>query len=211
MPRQSPRKPVHSRDAEATRGRILGAVGRLLVREGFGALGVNAVAREAGIDKVLIYRYFGGIDQLLEAWGSGSDFWPSVADILGDEPEADPAALAAGMLSRHLQALRARPHTLEIMAWEAVTRHPLTRILDEVREARAEQLIQALPPGLQDAGVDLPAIAALLGAGMQHLLLRSRTVEQFNGVSIASPEGWARIEGALQAICRALLENSSPR
>ena len=38
------------RDAQATRGRILAAVGSLLVREGFGALGVNAVARAAGVD-----------------------------------------------------------------------------------------------------------------------------------------------------------------
>lgn len=201
----------HARDAEATRGRILDAVGRLLVREGFGALGVNAVAREAGVDKVLIYRYFGGLDQLLEAWGNTSDFWPSVAEILGETPEEDPAALAAGMLRRHLQALRRRPHTLEVMAWEAVTRHPLTRILDGIRETRAEQLVEALPPQLGDLEVDLPAISALLSAGMQHLLLRSRTVTLFNGVPIASEEGWRRIEAALQTLCQALLKPEAPR
>lgn len=205
MPAPVRTKPVRSRDAEATRDRILAAVGRLLVREGFGALGVNAVAREAQVDKVLIYRYFGGIDPLLEAWGSASDFWPSVEEILGDGPEAEPGDFAAGMLSRHIEALRARPHTLEVMAWEAVTRHPLTRILDRIRETRSQQLMEALPPGLRESALDLPAISALLGAGMQHLLLRSRTVETFNGVPIARPEGWSRIESALQTLCRALL------
>ena len=209
MRSSSQANPVKSRDAAATRGRILDAVGSLLVREGFGALGVNAVAREAGVDKVLIYRYFGGIDQLLEAWGNELDFWPSVAEILGDAPESDPAALAAGMLKRHLHALRARPWTLEVMAWEAVERHPLTRILDHIREARAEQLVAALPAHLFGEGQDLPAISALLGAGLQYLLLRSRTVDRYNGVPIASQEGWTRIEGALQAICEALLSLSS--
>lgn len=208
MPKRTPTNPVRSRDAEATRLRIIEAVGRLLVREGFGALGINAVAREAGVDKVLIYRYFGGIDHLLEAWGSTSDFWPTVAEILGEAPESDPAELAAGMLKRHLQALRARPHTLEVMAWEAVTRHPLTRILDDIRETRAEQLMMAMPPPLRGVKFDLPAISALLGAGMQHLLLRSRTVDRFNGVAIGSPEGWERIEAALQTLCRALVESS---
>lgn len=209
MPTRTRSNPVKSRDAAATRKRILDAVGSLLAREGFGSLGINAVAREAGVDKVLIYRYFGGIDQLLEAWGSELDFWPSVAEILGDSPESDPAAFAAGMLKRHLQALRARPHTLEVMAWEAVERHPLTRILDRIRETRAEQLMESIPAKVLGEGRDLPAISALLSAGLQHLLLRSRTVDRYNGVPIASAEGWARIESALQSICTALLGAST--
>jgi len=211
MPIRTHANPVKSRDAVATRKRILDSVGTLLSREGFGALGVNAVAREAGVDKVLIYRYFGGIDQLLEAWASAFDFWPSVEEILGDAPESDPAAFAAGMLTRHLRALRGRPHTLEVMAWEAVERHPLTRILDRVRETRAEQVMAAIPAHLFGAGQDLPAISALLSAGLQHLLLRSRTVDFYNGVPIASPEGWNRIEAAVQTLCKALVVQPRPR
>lgn len=211
MPIRTHANPVKSRDAAATRARILDAVGTLLSREGFGALGVNAVAREAGVDKVLIYRYFGGIDQLLEAWASELDFWPSVEEILGSSPESDPSAFAAGMLIRHLNALRSRPHTLEVMAWEAVERHPLTRILDRVREARAEQLMAAIPSHRFGEGQDLPAISALLSAGLQHLLLRSRTVNTYNGVAIASPEGWGRIEGAVQTLCKALVGQPKAR
>ena len=63
--RRAPPKPVApqrpARDREATKARILGAVGVVLARDGFGAVGVNAIAKEAGVDKVLIYRYFGGL------------------------------------------------------------------------------------------------------------------------------------------------------
>ncbi|BDU74155.1 TetR/AcrR family transcriptional regulator [Mesoterricola silvestris] len=211
MPTRPPANPVKARDAAATRKRILAAVGTLLSREGFGALGVNAVAREAGVDKVLIYRYFGGIDQLTEAWASEMDFWPSVEEIVGDSPEPEPAALAAGMLIRHLQALRKRPLTLEVMAWEAVERHPLTRVLDRVREARSGQLMEALPEHLRGRGGDLPAVSALLGAGLQHLLLRARTVERYNGVPLGSPEGWERIEAAVHALCEGLLGRTESR
>lgn len=205
------RKPrTHARDAEATRGRILDAVGRLLVREGFSALGVNAVAREAGVDKVLIYRYFGGIDQLLETWGNATDFWPTVEEVLGPEPEREPARLASGLLKRHLRALRARPHTLEVLAWEAVTRHPLTSILDRIREARSEQLMEALPARLGMTEADLSAFAALIGAGLQHLLLRSRTVAVFNGIPIGTPEGWERLEHAVDTLCDRMFTTSAP-
>jgi AcrR family transcriptional regulator len=208
MPGRAKKNPVQARDAQATRGRILEAVGRLLVREGFGSLGVNAVAREAGVDKVLIYRYFGGMDQLLEAWGNASDFWPTVEEVLGPEPEAELASLVAGLLKRHLRALRARPHTLEVLAWETVTRHPLTAILDRIRETRSEQLMEALPAKLRESRLDVSAFSALLGAGMQHLLLRSRTVEVFNGIPIGRPEGWDRLEQALDDICERMFQKT---
>jgi len=201
MPGRTRKPQVHARDAQATRSRILDAVGRLLVREGFSSLGVNAVAREAGVDKVLIYRYFGGMDQLLEEWGNASDFWPTVKEVLGPEPEQEPADLASGLLKRHLRALRARPHTLEVLAWENVTRHPLTIILDRVREARSEQLLAALPAKVKETELDLSAFSALLGAGMQYLLLRSRTVDVFNGIPIGTPDGWERLERAVDELC----------
>ena len=64
---------MKTRDREATRARLIAAVGNLLAREGFKGLGVNAVAREAGVDKVLIYRYFGGLPELIVAFGRESN------------------------------------------------------------------------------------------------------------------------------------------
>lgn len=208
MPSRPPAPPPRVRDAEATRARILEAVGSLLGREGFSALGVNAIAREAGVDKVLIYRYFGGMDALLKEWGETSDFWPTVEEILGPAPESDPAQLAAGLLKRHLRALRARPHTLEVLAWETVVRNPLTEILSNIREARFEALMAVLPGTLQPQAIDLPAISALLGAGLQYLLLRSRTVDVYSGIPIGAEQGWHRLEQALDDLCLCLFLGS---
>ena len=46
-----------TRDKEETKARILAAVGKLLAASGFRQLGINAIAREAQVDKVLIYQY----------------------------------------------------------------------------------------------------------------------------------------------------------
>jgi len=77
-----------TRDREATRARLIGAVGTLLAREGFKGLGVNAVAREAGVDKVLIYRYFGGLSELIADFGREGNFWPSIKELAGGDIEA---------------------------------------------------------------------------------------------------------------------------
>jgi AcrR family transcriptional regulator len=49
------------RDKHITSKRLISAVGSLLAKKGFKGIGVNAVAREAGVDKVLFFRYFGGL------------------------------------------------------------------------------------------------------------------------------------------------------
>jgi AcrR family transcriptional regulator len=54
-----------ARNKEETKARILAAVGKLLAESGFRQLGINAIAREAEVDKVLIYRYFGDLPALL--------------------------------------------------------------------------------------------------------------------------------------------------
>src|SRR5271165_6207833 len=62
------RRAAAPRDREETRKKILAAMSQLLARKGSRGLGINAIAREAGVDKVLIYRYFGGLPDLYRAF-----------------------------------------------------------------------------------------------------------------------------------------------
>ena len=68
------------RDKDQTKQKILQAVGKLLATGG--GLGVNVIAREAGVDKVLIYRYFGGLPELLRAFMTSGEFWPEFEDVM---------------------------------------------------------------------------------------------------------------------------------
>ena len=64
-----------ARDRSATSARILKAATELLAEGGFQNFGVNAVARRAGCDKQLIYRYYGGMDGLVDAIGGELARW----------------------------------------------------------------------------------------------------------------------------------------
>src|SRR5689334_7238915 len=123
------RKRAEPRDRQATRDRILSAVGRLLAREGFSGLGVNSVAREAGVDKVLIYRYFGGIEGLLDTWGQTAAFGASGAQGEAGPATADVADRAAAALTAYARTIRAHPQALEVMRWELFEDNALTRRL----------------------------------------------------------------------------------
>jgi AcrR family transcriptional regulator len=201
-----PKRP-RSRDRLATRQRVLAAVGRLLAREGFSSLGVNAVAREAGVDKVLIYRYFGGLEALLGAWGRTIAFG-SGAPSAGDAAPASASAgdRAASFLSAYASDVRAHPEALEVMRWELVEDNVLTRQLAEVREAAGFAELRRLGlPRSKAKALDLPAMAAVLTAGILHLALRARSAPEWLGIPLRTGKGWTRIERAAGRLARAAL------
>ena len=196
------------RDREATERHILEATGRVLARDGFRGLGVNAVAREARVDKVLLYRYFGGLAGLLETYARSADFWPAEEELVPAGPGADPAAMAAAMLAGLVRGLRRRPATQDVLAWELVEPNPLAERTAEARERAGLRLMERLPGELAP-GVDLPAVAAILSAGLTYLVLRSRTAPAWLGVPLGDVRGWRRLERAARAVIHALLPGGS--
>ncbi len=200
-------RPVRSRND--TQARIIGAVGDMLARDGFRALGINALAREAEVDKVLIYRYFGDLRGLIDAYARRGDFWYRAEDIVPPGPPIAPPAVGgfvADIFRRHTNALLVRPQTLEILAWETVERNALTAELETVRESVGlEALAHAasrLPSG---HGLDLEAFAALMAAATNYLAVRSRSIKTFNGVDIGSAEGRERLFSIMGQMAQALL------
>ncbi len=190
------------RNSQQTRKKIIAAVGRLLSRSGFRNLGVNAIAREAGVDKVLIYRYFGGIQELLRAYAEEGDFWPTAEELLagfrGQLPPSN-ADLAAKLLIEFGRALRRRPITQEIMRWELLERNELTDALAHYREEQGMKLIRMIRNA---RGVDLQALGSLLSAGQTYLILRSKTAAVYNGLELDSDREWKRIEKNIRHLVR---------
>jgi AcrR family transcriptional regulator len=191
------------RNREQTQQRILGAVGEVLARDGFGGVGVNAIAKEAGVDKVLIYRYFGGLPELLRAWGDSGRFWPSVDELLQAEPGLlqQPAAERYARFFEHfIDALRARPLTLEILAAEIHERNELTAVLEAEREAWGEEASAVLGGHDFQAQPHLQGLTVLLVAGIQYLLIRARRLQTFGAIDLRSDAGWLTLKTALRTM-----------
>ena len=173
------------------------------MRDGFGGVGVNAIAKQAGVDKVLIYRYFGGLPELLTAWGESGRFWPTVDEITaGDLPGMLALPLAeryALFLERFVDAMRARPLTIELLAAEVVERNALTAILEAEREQWSEQVSRLLGGEEFERRPELRGLTLVLIAGLQYLLVRARRIRIFGGIDITSDAGWAQLKGSLRA------------
>jgi AcrR family transcriptional regulator len=195
--------PAKIRDREATRARLIEAVGTLLAREGFTGLGVNAVAREAGVDKVLIYRYFGGLPELIAAFGREGNFWPSIKELAGGDVVAFgqlPLAEQLSQMGRNfMAAIRKRPLTQEILAWEMIERNELTVELETIRENTMMNFFEMFFQSVKK-GPDIAAMGAIIGAGISYLASRGRKIRFYNGIDLDSEAGWQRLEGAIDSM-----------
>ena len=160
------------RNRQNTECRIIQAVATILERDGFEKVGVNLVARTASVDKVLIYRYFGGLDGLLCAFGESADIWWTVDEIVGGDLPGPPQETLSDWcvlaLTRQVEALRRRPVTQQILLWELSQSNPLTRYLNQLREARMQQLVRrVIELGGKRADARLIVVHGLLGSASE--------------------------------------------
>lgn len=188
----------NQKNREKTEAKLIQAMAEVLAQKGFTKLGVNAVARQAGVDKVLIYRYFGDLNGLMEAYAKSSDFWPSASDLLGEGEALEQLSSMpfaegfAEVFRRYSKAIRSRPLTLEVLSWETIDRNALTIALEDVREAMGLELMNFLAQ-MNPPNADWQAIANIFSGAIHYLAIRSRKITTFSGMDITAEEDWDRL------------------
>ena len=185
-----------------TEQRLLEALASILLEQGYPAAGINAIARRAGCDKVLIYRYFGGFDELLLAFAQTTPLWWEVDEII-TESAADCADVPLHdylqrLLNRYVEALEARPLALEIMAWEMSEQNNLTKHLARIRGERGMQLVKRIRAYYRQPNIDIGGILGVFGAAINYLVIRTRKQSQQY-----KTEEWWRLQQTITKLLQA--------
>ena len=192
---------------EENKKRMIRAVGSILARDGFKNLKINKVAKEAGVDKVLIYRYFGGLPQLVAAFCRTVAFWPSVEELLGPDEQVVRDLSAeqqfAFFFKSFLRALRRRPMTQMIIVWWASdAKNDFAKQFDEICMQRALAFFERLEKIPVDK--DLTAAVVLLYAAIIHLIEISQATGFIGGIDLMAEAGWRRIEEGIDLLAHGI-------
>lgn len=187
----------------STRDKLVEATAVVLAREGYLKITLQKVAEEAGVSYGVAMRKYGGLRALVRALGASPDFWPPASELLADDAASlsvmEPHAQMAAYFKRSLRALLDRPRTLDILAWEAVERNELTKLMEDSRVHSALEFFEHLTGEVPEED-DLSTVVLILAVAVQHLAVRSRNTKSMGGVDLTSDKGWARIERAIDKL-----------
>lgn len=96
--------------SKAARDKLLRATAEILVKEGIGAVSIEAVARRAGVAKTTLYRHFGGLDGLVFAAAAAS-----VSDTAG--PDTGSLSGDLRVIQRYYLDIASSSINREVFAW----------------------------------------------------------------------------------------------
>jgi AcrR family transcriptional regulator len=182
----------------ATEQKILNALETLLKDHSYTGVGINAIARQAGCDKVLIYRYFDGLEGLLQSYATLNDLWWQTEDLFDFDPRSKPISeTLSQLLQKHVEILRAKPVTLEVMAWEMSHQNNLTIALGRTRSARGMLLVKQLRQYYDNPNIDIGGILGVFGAAINFLLIRTRKQPVKN-----MTEEWWRLQQTVDSLLK---------
>ena len=189
-------KPKSKRDRKATEESIVAAFERVLLRDGVPGLGVNAIAQEAGVNKVLIYRYFQDLRGLASHWAGQGSFWPTELELIGNDPEGfaslDIPDRVRTVLCNYMDQIRARPRTVELLAGELLSPNDITRALADAMVAPGRGVADYIE--LESAETDLSdkvwRLIFVINAVTAFMGVRERNNPEYMGLDLREDEAW---------------------
>jgi len=205
MKQNMPRKTVDGdiRNRERTSEKLIDAVGSVLAAEGYGKLRINRVAKEAMVDKNLIYRYFGSFEGLVSAYFRTRDFWIRLNDAhSGDREKAGQndfgEQLAKDLLTGLLDYVGNTKEAQKILLCEISEKNKALKQLSEDRELLGKQLFRGTDPLFAGSKLDIRACISIMLAGVYYLTLHANaTGGEFCEVDLKKGDGKKRIKTAL--------------
>jgi AcrR family transcriptional regulator len=154
--RRAPRLPI-----EVRREQVLDAALRIICARGYGAANMEAIARETGVAKTVVYEAYGGRGPLLRALLEREERRILATLAATPPPEGDPREVVLAWIERGLEAVRESPDEWRLLLAPAVETPDLVREHVEAgREVVLEQLRELLRP-LGPGDLELTARAVL--------------------------------------------------
>jgi len=173
-------KPKITRNKELTKRKLIDAVGEIFRKEGHTGLGVNKVARLAGVSKKMIYKHFNGsFNNLIEEYILETDYWMIFGDRvqeLIDNQSSSSQKLITDILQNQFRYFYLDKQMQKLILWEVSTDSELMRSIHRTREATGQKLLELTDQHFAGTGVNFRAVAALLVAGIYYTILHTRCI-----------------------------------
>ena len=197
------------REKTRTINKLISSVGKVLQKNGYSGLTVGNIAKEAKVDKKLIYLYFGNVTTLIETFINQRDFWDRaekgvLEETLNNSEPITQQQVTAFLLSQY-ERLYKDKLLQKMVLWELSEDLQVLGNVVGIREKISSELFKSLGEKFENDGIDVRALLALQIAGINHLVLDAKvSSNSFYGIDINTDEGKQRISNALKYLIELL-------
>lgn len=186
------------RDREATEKRLVATIGEMIAENGFEKIGINAVATQSGVSKILIYRYFGSVEGLIATYIRQHDFWINFPLDFPNREEL-PAFLKQ-TFHNQIEDLRNNPTAKRLYRWELSCNNEMIAQLREQREKVGIHLVEKVCELTDLPQREVAVMASMLTASITYLVMLEEFSPVFNGIAINENSGWEQISEGIDTL-----------
>ena len=191
------------RDRETTERRLLDTIGQMITESGFEKIGINAVASQSGVSKILIYRYFGSVEGLMAAYIRQHDFWINFPQELPDHSQLP--SFLKNMFKEQIEQLRSNPTLKRLYRWELSSDNAIVMTLREQREKAGMQRLTKISELTGYSLEELAPLATILTASITYLVMLEEFCPVYNGIPLNKDAGWKQIIEGINTLIDKLL------
>ncbi|BFO68398.1 TetR/AcrR family transcriptional regulator [Chryseobacterium sp. KCF3-3] len=201
------------RNKERSKKKFLDAVGKILRTKGYTALKVNSIAATAGVDKKMIYSYFGGIDGLIDEYIRSQDYWSKVTieEIEKIKPKLDDGgkSFMEEMLLSQFDYVYSSKEAQKLLLWRLSEPRKSLKKLTETQEENGEYIFKLLMDShFKDNAEDVRSIMAIMVSGLYYLnMYAAINGSIFCGIDVNTPIGRDKIKKAISFMLHHTYEN----
>ena len=183
---------------EQTESKILEAVASIVESDGFEKLGINTVALKANVSKMLIYRYFGGLEELVARFIMQKDYWANT-DTLILNPHLVGDSIKS-MFRNQIEQLRNDVTLRRLCRWELSCHNASIDRLRDKREENGCNLIKVVSRLTGCSNSEVASLASILSASISYLTLIEDQCPTYNGIALQTDKGWEQIAQGVDMI-----------
>ncbi len=201
------------RNKERSKKKFLDAVGKILRTKGYTALRVNSIADMAGVDKKMIYSYFGGIDGLIDEYLRSQDYWnrTPIEEVEKIKPKWDDGgkSFMEEMLVSQFDYVHTHKEAQKLLLWRLSESRKALKKLTDTQQESGEHLFKLLMDShFKEKAQEFRSIMAILVSGLYYLnMYAAMNGSIFCGIDISTTKGRDKIKKAVSFLLNHTYEN----
>ena len=170
-----------SNDKERSTQKLIDAVGTIIKTKGYTGLSVTNISKAAGLDRRLITLYFGSVDNLIETYVRGKDYWLAASgdavEMIEKNSGENTRQILDCLLQNQLDYFFKEEEMQKIVLWQISQGSQIMKEVSEERERFGSHFFALSDRELEGKNIDLRAVSALLVAGIYYLVLHAKSTD----------------------------------